>query len=177
MMRCILFLLLTLWTATAAAAQQDWSFQRAKQDYQRAFGQLIALRTKLESPIEQNLFPPESVMRHRTELKLTDTQRSALIAIMQEFQSAIVGVEWELQDAKLELDNKLAMYPTPEKEVEQALNDVFIHEASIKRRHILMLVKVKNVLDETQIELLMTKSRYPQAGLLPHEYESVIGQH
>ena len=154
MMRYVLVLSMMLWTASAVAAQQNQILHGVKQNVHRAYSQLAEASQLAwqESPIDRNLFPPELVMRHRAEIELTDTQRSELIGVIQEFQSAIVGIEWELQDAKLELEQKLAVHPTSIKAVEQALDNVFIYEAQIKKRHILMLVRVKNVLTPTQIE-------------------------
>ncbi len=159
-MRYVLILSLILWTAAVGAAQQSLSAYEKVIDQQDRRQDLIDKLTALQSPVEQNLFPPELVMRHRAELDLADTQRSALIAVIQEFQSGIVAVEWELQDAKLELEKQLAMYPTPQKAVEQALDSVLVHEAQIKKNHILMLVKVKNVLTQAQIDILTKKSGY-----------------
>ena len=168
-MRFVLILSMTLWSMSSVAAQQNQTFYGAQQDYTRAVTQLAAARGAVEvSPIDQNLFPPELVMRHRAELELTDQQRGDLIEVIQEFQSAIVAVEWELQDAKLVLDEKLAMHPTSEEAVEQALDNVFVHEAQIKKRHILMLVKVKNVLSRTQVDYLAEKNQYTSWGLQGH---------
>lgn len=177
MMRSVLILVLTLWTASIVAAEQKSLFaedqlraladEQAKQVYRqvglaqeqvaRAYQQAAQFAGR--SNWEQNLFPPELVMRHRAALELTEKQRSELIVVIQQFQAAMVPVEWELQDAKLELEKILAMYPTPQKEVEQALDNVFIHEAQIKRRHILMLVKVKNVLNQKQVDFLLETPR------------------
>lgn len=170
MMRSVLILVLTLWTASIVAAEQKSPFpedqlraladQQAKQAYRqavRAYQQAAQFAGR--SNLEQNLFPPELVMRHRAALELTEKQRSELIVVIQQFQAAMVPVEWELQDAKLELEKILAMYPTPQKAVEQALDSVFIHEAQIKMRHILMLVKVKNVLNRKQIDFLQETPR------------------
>ena len=136
-MRSILILVVMLWTASLVAAERSSDslnqirvLPQLQQTAQAYYAQ-IAGRT---SNWEQNLFPPELVMRHRAELELTDKQRSDLIAMIQQFQSAMVPVEWELQDAKVELEKILAKYPTPEKAVEQALDNVFIHEAQIKLR-------------------------------------------
>ncbi len=161
-MRSILILVVMLWTVSLVAAERSSDrlnqirvLPQPQQNVAQAYYAQIAGRT---SNWEQNLFPPELVMRHRAELELTDKQRSDLIAMIQQFQSAMVPVEWELQDAKVELEKILAKYPTPEKAVEQALDNVFIHEAQIKLRHILMLVKVKNVLNQTQIDYLQEKT-------------------
>ena len=176
-MRSVLILVLTLWTASIVAAEQKslfaedqlralaeeqakqayWQVGRAQEQVARAYQQAAQFAGR--SNWEQNLFPPELVMRHRAALELTEKQRSELIVVIQQFQAAMVPVEWELQDAKLELEKILAMYPTPQKEVEQALDSVFIHEAQIKKRHILMLVKVKNVLNQKQIDFLLETPR------------------
>ena len=170
-MRYVLILSMMFWTASAFAAQQNQTLYKVQQELQRAHARLSEAQGSVEqSSIDRNLFPPELVMRHRAEIELTDTQRSELIGVIQEFQSAIVGVEWELQDAKLELEQKLAMHPTSVKAVEQALDNVFTYEAQIKKRHILMLVRVKNVLTPTQIEYLM-ENRNPYAGQYSRSYE------
>ncbi len=172
-MRYVLILSMMFWTASAFAAQQNQTLYKVQQELQRAHARLAEARQfvwKEESSIDRNLFPPELVMRHRAEIELTDIQRSELIGVIQEFQSAIVGVEWELQDAKLELEQKLAMHPTSVKAVEQALDNVFTYEAQIKKRHILMLVRVKNVLTPTQIDYLMEK-RNPYASQYSRSYE------
>lgn len=172
MMRYVVILSMMLWTASALAAQQNQSLYGVQQNLQRAYAPLAEASQSAwkGSPIDRNLFPPELVMRHRAEIELTDVQRSELIGVIQEFQSAIVGVEWELQDAKLELEQKLAMHPTSVEAVEQALDNVFTYETQIKKRHILMLVTVKNVLNPTQIDYLMER-RNPYVGQYWQRYK------
>jgi hypothetical protein len=112
-----------------------------------------------QSGFQRHLYSPETTMWHRAELEISDKQRADLIRLIQEFQSAIVAVEWDLQDAKVELERQLEMFPTSQKAVEQALDTVLVHERQIKKRYMIMLVKAKNVLIKAQIDTLETKSR------------------
>ena len=57
------------------------------------------------------MFPPELVMQNRSELNLTDKQRTAFLSLVKEFQSEVVEIEWDLQDARGDLAKALATRP------------------------------------------------------------------
>ena len=48
-------------------------------------------------PFAENLFPPELVMRHASELALDERQRAAIKDAIQKAQSRFVDSQWDLQ--------------------------------------------------------------------------------
>ena len=49
-------------------------------------------------PVAENLFPPELVMQHQSEIKLTEDQRNALMAEIQKAQGRLVDLQQRLQN-------------------------------------------------------------------------------
>ena len=52
-------------------------------------GHAFAGQAPPADPVAENLFPPELVMQHQTEIKLTEDQRNALMAEIQKAQSIV----------------------------------------------------------------------------------------
>ena len=48
-------------------------------------------------PVAENLFPPELVMQHQSEIKLTEDQRNALMVDIQKAHGRIVDLQQRLQ--------------------------------------------------------------------------------
>ena len=104
------------------------------------------------------MFPPELVMQNRSELNLTDKQRTAFLSLVKEFQSEVVEIEWDLQDARGDLAKALATRPISPQEATRAIDDMLTRESNIKKRHVLLLVAIKNLLNDQQVPLLEQKA-------------------
>ena len=73
-------ILLALLSAPAIAQQPQSAQPQARQGF------------------DQYLFPPELVMRYGQRIGLQPGQRDAITAAIQEFQSAVVDLQWQMQD-------------------------------------------------------------------------------
>ena len=100
------------------------------------------------------LFPPELLMRHAEELSLEKAQRETIIREIQQMESDIVPVQWQIREEMEKLRVLLDQHRVDEKEVLARAEEVADLEATLKRRHRALLVRIKNVLTEEQQETL-----------------------
>ncbi len=179
---CVVFSI----TAVTAVAQEVITEELIFMDPQRSQQLPLAPHWAQESTFERNLFTPEMIMRNRAKLELNESQKNEIIELVQEFQSGIVAVEWNLEEAKASLDDALGAQPIQVKNVEQALDSVLQHEARVKKMHLLMLVKIKDALQPAQIDTLRQIKRRSWTGhlknmairvqdALPHRYSKPTG--
>jgi Spy/CpxP family protein refolding chaperone len=100
------------------------------------------------------LFPPELIMEHRRAIGLTDAQRDQITKMIGELQGRVVQLQWELLDDMEQLENIL---DDPRVDLDRSLDQmgrVLDREAQVKRAHLEMLVRIKNLLrPEQQTEL------------------------
>lgn len=106
--------------------------------------------------IEERLFPPELVMEHQVELAITPAQKDRLLAEVSEGQATMVRLQWDLQGAKERLVAALGATHVDERAATAAADVVLEHEAKVKRAHLAMLVRVKNILSAEQQGQLRT---------------------
>jgi Spy/CpxP family protein refolding chaperone len=103
---------------------------------------------------EQLLFPPELVMQHQRELGLTAQQRATITEAVKALQSGVVDLQWQMQDEQQKLHELLARPTVDEAGVLAQVDRVLELERSIKRLHLVMLVRIKNGLTAEQQGLL-----------------------
>ena len=100
------------------------------------------------------LFTPELIMQHRREIGLTDAQRDQISELIQTLQRKVVDLQWDLTDDLAQLNRILA---APRVDLDRSLDQmerVLDREMEIKRAHLEMLVRIKNLLrPEQQAEL------------------------
>ena len=102
------------------------------------------------NPIERRLFPPELVMRHQEAIALGEDQRQTLIHEVQQLQSDIVPLQFELSEAVEKLERMLAGPAIDEAGALAQVDQVTGLEARVKKRHLALLVRIKNLLTEEQ---------------------------
>lgn len=116
-----------------------------------------------ENPLADVLFEPELVMQHRRAIGLTDEQRDAISRMIEDLQGRTVRLQWELLD---EMESLKEILQRPRIDQDRALDQlerVLEKEKGIKRAHLELLIRMKNVLTpEQQREL--TRLRGGQAG-------------
>ena len=103
-----------------------------------------------DDPIGRNLFPPELVMNHQNEIGLSEEQRTAIRSLLQTAQSNFVGVQWRLQDETEKMTSMLRQRPIDESKVLAQSDIVMSLEREIKRTHLSLLIRIKNLLTEEQ---------------------------
>jgi Spy/CpxP family protein refolding chaperone len=117
-------------------------------------------------PLAGVLFPPDLVMRHQDDLQLDATQREALIEEMQSTQSDLVPLQWEMREAGEKLR---ALLDPPRIDEEQALaqaDRMTSIEQRVKRRHLALLIRIKNLLTpEQQAQLGALRPRHARGAM------------
>ncbi len=111
-------------------------------------------------PLALVLFEPELIMQHRRAVDLTDEQRDAITRLIEELQGRVVGLQWQLLDEMQALSEILE---GPRVDLDRAMDrmgEVLDIESEIKRRHLELLIRIKNVLTaEQQDELTRLRER------------------
>jgi Spy/CpxP family protein refolding chaperone len=107
-----------------------------------------------DDPLAEMLFEPELIMQHRRAIDLTDRQRDEISALIQQLQGQVVELQWELLEQVEELSAALA---GPRVDLDRSLDRmdaVLRTEQRIKRAHLSLLVRIKNLLRPEQQEIL-----------------------
>jgi Spy/CpxP family protein refolding chaperone len=114
-----------------------------------------------DDPIAQNLFPPELVMKYRQEINLDESQSKALKEAIQKAQAKFLDLQWDAQSESGKLVQLLKARPVDENAVLAQVDEVLNREREIKKAQISLLVRIKNMLTETQQTKLMELRRQP----------------
>jgi Spy/CpxP family protein refolding chaperone len=101
-------------------------------------------------PIAENLYPPELIMRHASEIGLADSQRAGVKEAVQKVQAKFLDVQWQMQEESEKLVHLLQAKPIDEATVLAQVDRVLALEREIKRTQIGLLVRLKNLLSEEQ---------------------------
>jgi Spy/CpxP family protein refolding chaperone len=102
----------------------------------------------------RHLFPPELVMQNQQRIGLRPEQRTAMTQAIQEVQSRIVDVQWRMQEETQKLAALLEKTSPSQADVLAQVDRVLDVEREIKRAHMAMLVRIKNLLTAEQQAML-----------------------
>jgi Spy/CpxP family protein refolding chaperone len=100
--------------------------------------------------IHDKLFPPELIMGHQQELGIDDKQREAIVKEVQKAQATITETDWQLQAAAQELGQALDGARLDEARILQLADKVMGLEHDVKKAHLGLLVRVRNLLTDAQ---------------------------
>jgi len=100
------------------------------------------------------LFPPDVVLKHQADLKLTDAQRKAIRTEVAGLQSKIGTVDFDILEAGTDLQEQIEKAPIDREAVLASADRVFAAESRKKRAWIEMLVNIKNLLRPEQVAFL-----------------------
>jgi len=103
-----------------------------------------------EDPLAPYVFPPELVMRHAPEIGLDEKQRAAIKDAVVKTQAKFLDLQWEVQGEAEKLTRLLQATPVDEVAVLAQADKVMGFEREVKRAHLALLVRIKNVLTEAQ---------------------------
>jgi Spy/CpxP family protein refolding chaperone len=106
--------------------------------------------TPPEDPLAQFVFPPELVMRYAADIGLDDRQRAAIKDAVVKTQARVLDVQWDLQGEAEKLARLLQATPVDEAAVLAQADKVMGFEREVKRTHLALLVRIKNVLTDQQ---------------------------
>ena len=112
-------------------------------------------------PIAENLFAPELVMRHAADIGIEERQRTAIKEAIQKAQSRFVDVQWDMQSETGRMVRLLQARPVDEAAVLAQADRIMGLEREIKKAHLSLLVRIKNLLTPAQQDKLMALRRKP----------------
>lgn len=101
-------------------------------------------------PFEGALFTPEEVMRHQSAVDLSKEQRDRLIAEVTQAQADFLPAQMELAEHAEELKRQVAAPRIDEQAALAVATRLLELESQIKRRHLELAIRIKNLLDESQ---------------------------
>lgn len=105
-------------------------------------------------PFAAVLFTPELIMQHARAIGLSDVQRATITQHIEQLQSRVVTMQWQLTEQVQALRETLARSRVDQDRAIDQLNRVLDTEKDIKQAHLEMLIRIKNVLrPEQQTEL------------------------
>src|SRR6266487_6100624 len=100
----------------------------------------VAEQAPPADPVAENLFPPELVMQHQSEIKLTEDQRNALMAEIQKAQGRLVDLHQRLQKEMEALGALLKKDEVDEQSALVQLDRVLNEEREIKRAQLALVL-------------------------------------
>jgi len=109
---------------------------------------------RAEFEFRRELFPPELVMRHQEDIGLSEEQKATLVREMQELQSDLVPLQFEMSEAAGKLGDALAAQRVDEKKAAELADRLMSLESRIKRRHLALMIRIKNTLTPEQQDRL-----------------------
>lgn len=110
----------------------------------------VAAAQEPEPEFAKYLFPPELVMQHQQNLRLTSEQRTSITQGIRDFQLKIVELQWKMQDEAQKLTELVQGAKIDEAQTLAQVDRVLGVEREIKRAHMALLVRIKNLLTPDQ---------------------------
>jgi Spy/CpxP family protein refolding chaperone len=98
----------------------------------------------------RQLFVPSIIMEHQTDIGLSDEQRQAISKEMNDTQKQVLDLRWQLEEKTAALDKILASDKVDETAALARVDEVMKIEEQLKRAHLGMLIRVKNLLTPAQ---------------------------
>lgn len=105
-------------------------------------------------PIGSRLFPPELIMSHQEELKVEEAQRTAILKEIEKAQSQVLQLQWQMHAATEQLAKALEMPKIDEARALALADKLMTMERDLKRTHLGMLIRIRNLLSDAQREKL-----------------------
>lgn len=107
------------------------------------------------------LFTPSQVMRHQDKLNLSKDQLDSIKKEMRAFQSGIVDIQWELSADQVILKKELGEDSIDLDKTLSLMDRVLEAEGKLKKTHLGLLIKIRNVLNKEQINTLKSRPPFP----------------
>jgi len=105
-------------------------------------------------PLAENLFAPELVMQHQSEIGLTEEQREALMSEIHNAQERFAGLQERLQKEVEAMAALLRKESTDEQAALAQFDKVLDREREIKRAHLGLILRIKGKLTREQVARL-----------------------
>jgi len=105
------------------------------------------------------LFPPNVILEHQTELGLSKAQFTAIKKAVVDVQAGVAEHEWDMREAYQALMLELDKAPIDEDRVIEHAEVALKAENQVKKKQMVMLVRLKNLLTEEQVSYLASVQR------------------
>jgi Spy/CpxP family protein refolding chaperone len=102
----------------------------------------------------ENIFPPSLIMRHETEIGLTDAQRDAITKQMEDAQKSLVSSQWDVERESQKLSKLLEPPHIDDAAALTQVDRLMKAEEKLKKAHLTLLIQIKNILTPAQQEKL-----------------------
>lgn len=115
-------------------------------------------------PFAALVFTPEEIMQHRRAIGLDDEQRDAITRLIEDLQGQAVGLQWRLLDETQSVKEALEGPRVDLDRVLDRFKTALETEMEIKRAHLELLIRIKNILtpeQQEQLRRLREASREP----------------
>jgi len=107
----------------------------------------------------RELFPPELIMQYQSEIGLSTEQRTAITAAIKAAQADMLDLQWRLEDDQQKLSQLLQASHIDESAALAQAEQVMSTEQQIKKAHLTLLIRIKNLLSEKQQQQLRAHRR------------------
>lgn len=109
-----------------------------------------------KDPFQGKLFAPNVILDNRDELNLTREQLTAIRAAVVEVQGDIAEHEWDLREAYQQVLADLDESPVDEEKILAGVEKALLAENEVKKRQVALLIKLRNLLTDEQMEILQS---------------------
>jgi Spy/CpxP family protein refolding chaperone len=120
-----------------------------------------------QDPLAAFVFPPDLVMRHAGEIGLDERQRAAVKDAVVKMQGRFLELQWDMQAESEQMARLLQASPVDEAALLAQADKVMGLEREVKRTHLSLLVRIKNLLTDAQ-RAKLGELRRAQVGGLPN---------
>jgi len=103
-----------------------------------------------EDAIARHLFPPAKVLAHQREIGLDEAQRRTIRDEVVKAQSKFSGLQIDLQGESEKMAALLEERPISEAKVLEEADKIMGLEREIKKTHLALLIRIKNLLSREQ---------------------------
>lgn len=116
------------------------------------------------------MFDPQLVLKHAQEIGLTAAQRRTIFEELRAAQSALAPLQVDMAQRALELQEQMEAPRVDEAKALTMVDHVLKIENEVKKRQVMLIVRVKNLLmPEQQAKLRALRDAVPTAGSTPPE--------
>ena len=100
------------------------------------------------------LFPPNVILEHQAELGLSKDQFTAIKKAVVEVQANVAEHEWDVREAYMSIMAELDKSPIDEDKALEYVNAALLAENKVKKEQMAMLIRLRNLLNDEQMEYL-----------------------
>ncbi|MFQ5659446.1 MAG: Spy/CpxP family protein refolding chaperone [Gammaproteobacteria bacterium] len=103
-----------------------------------------------ENRLFSMLYPPDLVMRHASEVQLSDQQKKAIKTAIKEVENKSLDIKWDLRDEAEQLTGLVSEQQVNEQAVMKQADKVMTLEKEMKKMQLSLLIRIKNILTPEQ---------------------------